>query len=196
MIGEPLADEALKREIGARYVIYAELGAIGIAEIKFREVAVKVALAAMLIDALHAALEHAEEAFNGVGGDNLLAFIAAIFLRFVINPIVAGELIMFVHVFILASSIGHDRGVVRHVGANDRHNGSDGASIHMPATGAATGQPPSGDPSGMLVHSRSEALGNRGPGPALVSDGVCTLHAVEPTARKAYSLGGILPRAM
>jgi len=26
-----------------------------------------------------------------------------------------------------------------------------------------------------------EALGNRGPGPALVSDGVCTLHGIDPT---------------
>ncbi len=138
MISEPLADEALKREIGARDIIYAELGTIGIAEIKFREVAVKVALAAMLIDALHAALEHAEEAFNGVGGDDLLAFVSAIFLGFVVHAVMAGELSGFVEVLIPKGRVGHDRGVMRHVRPDDRDKGSDGASVDMPATGAAT----------------------------------------------------------
>jgi hypothetical protein len=38
-----------------------------VAEVKFLQLAVKVLLAAMLIDALHAAFENAEVAFNGVG---------------------------------------------------------------------------------------------------------------------------------
>jgi hypothetical protein len=41
-----------------------------------------------------------------------------------------------------------------------------------------------------------EALGNNGQGSVLVPDGIFILHVAERPARKAYSLGGILPRAM
>ncbi len=120
MISEPLADEALKREIGARYVIYAEFGAIGIAEIKFREIAVKVTFAAMLVDALHAALEHAEEALDGIGGYDLRAFVAAIFLGLMVHAVMAREVAEFIEVLIPEGGVGHDRGVMRHVCADDR----------------------------------------------------------------------------
>jgi hypothetical protein len=46
-----------KGAFGALYVIYAELHAIGIAEIKFAQIAMQMTLTAMLIDALHTALE-------------------------------------------------------------------------------------------------------------------------------------------
>jgi hypothetical protein len=57
---------AAQREFSARHIIYAELRAIGIAEIKLGEIAVQVTFATMLIDALHAALEDAEITFNRV----------------------------------------------------------------------------------------------------------------------------------
>ena len=47
-------------------VVHAELGAVAVAEIELRQIAVQMLFAAMLIDALHAALEDREEAFDRV----------------------------------------------------------------------------------------------------------------------------------
>src|SRR5258705_5517913 len=52
-ISQPLADDAFDRTFGAFYVIYAQPNAIAIAEVVFREIAVQVLFAAMLVDALH-----------------------------------------------------------------------------------------------------------------------------------------------
>jgi hypothetical protein len=41
-----------------------------------------------------------------------------------------------------------------------------------------------------------EALGDGGPESVLVSDWIFTYQVAELTARKAYSLGGMFPRAM
>ena len=49
----------------------------------------QVVLAAVLIDALHAALEDAEIAFNGVRADDLLALVARIFLLAVVHSVMA-----------------------------------------------------------------------------------------------------------
>jgi hypothetical protein len=48
----------------------------------------------------------------------------------------------------------------------------------------------------MLDRMPIEALGNGGPGPMSVSGWIFVIQAAELTARKAYSLGGIFPRAM
>ena len=66
-IGEPLADDALNGARGTLYVIYAQPDAVAIAEIELRQIAVQMLLAAMLVDALHAALEDRVVAFDGVG---------------------------------------------------------------------------------------------------------------------------------
>jgi hypothetical protein len=46
------------------------------AEVKFREIAMQMLLATMLLRAEHAALEYAEIAFDGVRGDYGIAFAA------------------------------------------------------------------------------------------------------------------------
>ena len=66
-IGQALADGTFDGAIGALYVVDAELGAVVVAEIKFREIAIDVLLVDVLIDADQPALEHAKEAFKGVG---------------------------------------------------------------------------------------------------------------------------------
>src|SRR5437899_1255287 len=67
LIGEPLALHAEQKNLGAVLIFDAERLAIAIAEIEFSKVAVQVIVPAMLIDALHAALEDREKAFDGVG---------------------------------------------------------------------------------------------------------------------------------
>ena len=52
---------------GALGIFDAKARAVAIAEIELGEIAMQVSFAAMLIDALHAALEDREEAFDGVG---------------------------------------------------------------------------------------------------------------------------------
>ena len=97
----------------------------------------KVALAAMLIHALHAALEDRIIALDGVGGDDLFALIAAVFVRGVVHGVVAGVVAVLVEVLIPACSVGHDGGFLRDVGANDRHESANGSAVHMPATSRA-----------------------------------------------------------
>ena len=70
-IGQSLPFDAEQRAVGALDVVDAEPNAIGVPEIKLGQIAVKMLLAAMLIDADHAALENAVIAFDGVGVDLL-----------------------------------------------------------------------------------------------------------------------------
>ncbi len=51
-----------------------------VAEIELGKVAMQVSLAAMLIDADHAALEHGKDVLNRIGVDDFPAFVADIFL--------------------------------------------------------------------------------------------------------------------
>ena len=55
-------------------------------------------LRAMLIDALHAALEDRIVAFHRVRGDDLFALAAHVFLASVVNAVMAGKLAILVHV--------------------------------------------------------------------------------------------------
>ena len=66
-IGEALSNDPFDRTFGAFYVVYAEPDAIAIAKIKFAEIPVQMALAAMLIDAFHPTLEDRIIAFNCIG---------------------------------------------------------------------------------------------------------------------------------
>src|ERR1700724_288113 len=69
-ISKPLSDDTFQRAFGAFYVIYAKPNAIAIAKVKFGEIAMQMLLAAMLVDALHAAFEDRIVAFNCVGVDD------------------------------------------------------------------------------------------------------------------------------
>src|SRR6185437_15965590 len=66
-VREPLADHALQRPRGQRGVIYAKRDAVAVAEVELSGVAVKMLLRAVLVDTLHAALEDAVEALDGLG---------------------------------------------------------------------------------------------------------------------------------
>lgn len=51
-------------------VVHAQRRTVGIPEVELSQIAVQMLLAAVQIDALHAALEDAERAFDGVGVDD------------------------------------------------------------------------------------------------------------------------------
>ena len=73
-------------------IVHAQSNAIVVTEIKFGEIAMKMLLAAMLVRAFHAALEHAEIAFDGVGRDDRFTLTADVFVILMIDGIVLGKL--------------------------------------------------------------------------------------------------------
>ena len=87
-ISQPLANDAFQSDIGACRIINAKLDPVRIAEIELRNIAVQVAFAAMLINALHATLEDAIEALDGVCVD----VAAPVFASAVIDEFMARKL--------------------------------------------------------------------------------------------------------
>ena len=68
-ISQALTHDPEQCAIRPRHIIYAQLHPIVVPEIELRHVAVQVPLGAMLVDTLHAALEHGVEAFDRIGVD-------------------------------------------------------------------------------------------------------------------------------
>ena len=66
-IGQPLALDACKRDVGALNVIDAKLGAGVLPEIKLGQIAIKMLGIDVLVNADDAALEDRKEAFERVG---------------------------------------------------------------------------------------------------------------------------------
>ena len=84
-IREPLSDNPHKSALGTLDVVYAKPNAVTIAEIELGKIAVQMPLAAMLIDAFHAALEDAVVTFNCIGMDRT----ADIFIGLVVDTLMA-----------------------------------------------------------------------------------------------------------
>src|SRR5579885_149466 len=134
LIGEPLADHALQQAFGALGIVHAKRDAVVVAEIKLRQIAVQMIVAAMLIDALHAALEHGEEAFDGVGMH------AAIGARDVLTFAVTGELVIrevIAQTPILTCLIGQHSRFRMDVCLQDREQGRSLEIVHDHAAGLA-----------------------------------------------------------
>src|SRR3546814_7994323 len=68
-IGDALSSDTLQGNIGALSIFNTAGAAVGVTEIKLRQIAVQMLLAAMLVDAAHPTFEDREKAFNGVGVD-------------------------------------------------------------------------------------------------------------------------------
>src|SRR3954451_13415141 len=79
-VGQSLSDDALHGAGCALRIVYAQPDPIGIAEIKFGQVAVKMLLAAMLVSAGHATFENREITFDGIGMDQALAVMANVLI--------------------------------------------------------------------------------------------------------------------
>ena len=69
-IGQTLALDAIQGFGCPLLIVNAEPDAVVVAEVELRQVAVQVLFLAVLIDAAHPSLEHAEVAFDGVGMDH------------------------------------------------------------------------------------------------------------------------------
>jgi hypothetical protein len=149
-IGQPLADCTLNRAGGTLNVIYAEPNAVGIAEIELAQISVQMFFTAMLVDALHAALEDRIVALNGVGGDggsfdNGLAIgaqlvsdlvpVANVFFIGVVHRFMAGEIATNFHV--VAGFVGHEIAFRADVFPQDRRNVGNGGAVNVEATGRA-----------------------------------------------------------
>jgi len=106
-------------------IFATKLHTIVIAEIELGEITMKVPLAAMLIDAFHAALEHAVEAFDGI----CMNIPAHIFISFVADALMARE--MTAEREIMAAFVGHHRGFLRNIGLDDRDNIGGACSLDM-----------------------------------------------------------------
>ena len=68
-IDEPLAADTLEHLGGALLIVYAQRNTRIVTEVELREIAVQVALIAVLVSAAHAALEHREIRLDGIGMD-------------------------------------------------------------------------------------------------------------------------------
>src|SRR5205823_6419365 len=109
--------------------------AIGIAEVEFRQVAVQMLLATMLVNADHAALEDRVEAFDGIGVNSALALIPNIFLIAVTNGAVTGKLLPYAVVNV--GLIGHEVGFTGDVLAHNRDDARNARILDMEAAGGA-----------------------------------------------------------
>jgi hypothetical protein len=84
-IRETLASGVLYGKRRTLTIIVAERDAVIVAPIVFRQVAVQMLLFTVLIDALHAALENTEVAFNSIGVNLLAILVANIFFDAVLD---------------------------------------------------------------------------------------------------------------
>ena len=69
-VSQPLANSTFERPVGPIRIVHAQLHPVVVPKVELREVAVQVLLAAVLVGALHAALEDGEVALDGVGVDD------------------------------------------------------------------------------------------------------------------------------
>src|ERR1700730_11292070 len=114
LIREPLPNDALQRAFGALCIVNAKLHAVVIAKIELGDVAMQMLLAAMLVDAFHAALENRIVAFYRVRVDRAAhVFIGLMAYAFMAREVLAERKIS-------AAFVGHHRRFLCHIGLDDR----------------------------------------------------------------------------
>ncbi len=141
-ISKPLAFDAEQRAIGARYIVDAQLDPVGVAEVEFGQITMKVALGTMLVHADHAALEDRVVAFDGVGVDFHASFavsVAPLAARMV-NSVMLRKLVA--KLGIACRLIGHDVAFAVKVFADNRHNLAFRGALNMERAGRDRGVQP------------------------------------------------------
>lgn len=124
-IRQPLTNDTLQRALSPLAIFNAQLRAVAVAEIKLRNVTVQVLLRAVLVDALHAALEHAVEPLDRVR----VRLAPAIFTSAVTDEIMLSEVLA--QGSVLPSLVGHDACAGKDVRLDDRHQVSRLRAVHM-----------------------------------------------------------------
>ena len=126
MIGEPLTPHTKQKSFSTLTVVHAQSGAVVVTEIELSKIAVQVIVPTVLIDTLHAAFKHREEAFNGVGVD------AWVNLGNVFTLSVTGEALTAIkHVMdaaVLSGFVGHNASFTGDIGTQDWQ---DGGCLHI-----------------------------------------------------------------
>src|SRR6516225_1179190 len=101
----------------SRHIIDPKRSPVVVAEIKFGKVPVKVLLANMVVSADDPALQDTEVAFDSVG----MRVAAHVFVLSVVNHFMAGKCLA--NVQVAAVSVGHQRGPLVHVFAEQKTEG-------------------------------------------------------------------------
>lgn len=146
--------DPVKGEVSTRGVVHVQRRAVVVTELVLRQIAVQVLLAAVLVHALHAALEDAEVALDGVRVD----IAAHVFTGLVGGEVVAREVLA--DAGVVAGFVGVERGFLGNVLADDRHQGGNLEIVNDHAFGAASGAVNEGQHlhlvvvSGLLFHAR------------------------------------------
>jgi hypothetical protein len=130
-VGETLPDDAFDRALGALYVIYAEPDAVAIAEIKFAQITMQMALATMLVNSLHAAFENRIVTFNCVGVDDPTHVFADAVIDGLMHPIYFPERAVSLPI------IADDESLLGNIGADYREQLTAGSAFHMEAAHGA-----------------------------------------------------------
>ena len=112
-VGKTLARESLDRPIGASEIIEPGLDPVAVAEIELGQIPLQVGLAHMLLNAIDAALQDGEIAFDGIG----VSVVPHVFLGFVVYGQMLG--IGPTNVAIDVGLIGHEPAVPVSVANND-----------------------------------------------------------------------------
>src|SRR6185312_10563823 len=153
-ISQTLAYDAAKDRVGALSIVHAKGYALIVAEVKFREVAVKVLFGAMLIGAAHAALENRKVAFDGVGVNAA----ANVFASRMLDGHVAEEILSDSR--IETAFVGEQHAFGGDVSGNENHNVFFGGRCHM--EGANRSVALNQAKHGALVRRAAAALFNEG----------------------------------
>lgn len=132
-IGEPLADDAGQRDIGAGPIIGTVGDTVVIAELEFASIAVQMLLVAMLINTAHPALKDREITFDGVG----VNVAANVFPCAMHNEIMRCEIVA--QLAILTGFIGVHSGFLGDVFAQDRDKGGLAQVFDNDGLGASSG---------------------------------------------------------
>jgi hypothetical protein len=115
-VREPLALHAEQGRLSASGIINAQRDPVVVTELEFRQITAQVLLIAMLIDALHAALEKSEEALDSVGVNSGILK-RDILANAVVDGAVAGSFLA--NLDIVLCFIGHQPRLVSNALAND-----------------------------------------------------------------------------
>lgn len=127
-IGEALAFDLFEDVARALLVVDAEADAVVVAEIEFRDVAVRMVLAAVLIDALHSALEDREVASDRVGVDIAAHILVLAVLDRIMGRILGADLP------VEAAFVGHEAAFAADVLTEQGHDVRDRRLIDMERT--------------------------------------------------------------